>query len=102
MYILIDDDKLIHVSWKLKAKASGINLLCFFNVEDFIKHSQKISKDAKLYIDSALGDNIKGEIVSLDIFKLGFEDISICSGFEDLDISKYPWIKAKITKKPPF
>ena len=102
MIVLIDDDKLIHISWKIKARNLNQDLICFFSVEEFFQQSDVIAKSSMIYIDSDLGNNIKGEIISKEIFDRGYLDISLCTGYEDLDISDYSWIRRKVPKAPPF
>lgn len=102
MIILIDDDRLIHISWKLRARKVNLEIHCYFSVDDFFQNSAELAKDAQIFIDSDLGKGQKGEILSKEIYDKGFTDISLCTGYTDLGISEFSWIKRKITKSPPF
>lgn len=100
--VLIDDDKLTHFSWKIAAKNSGISFSSFFSVQDFLINSSKYPLDSTIYIDSDLGQNLRGELLSKNIFDLGFTDLYIATGFSKEDINKPSWIKEIFGKKPPF
>lgn len=102
MNILIDDDKFIRLSWSLKAKHLKISLTCFESVEDFLIVSNNYETNTKIYIDSNLGQGKKGEAESKKISNLGFKNIFLTTGYEDLDITPYPWIKKLVTKSFPI
>lgn len=102
MVILIDDDKLIHASWKMQAKSKSITLKCFFSVNEFIEDHQLIPSETLIYIDSDLGKGQKGEVLSQRLHELGFSNLKLCTGYLDLDISPYPWLSGVINKRPPF
>jgi FixJ family two-component response regulator len=101
-YILIDDDKLIRLSWIMAAQKACVDLQCFETVHEFINSSDQIIKGCKIFIDSDLGEGVKGEFASKDIKSLGFDQIYITTGYLDLDLKQFPWIKGLVTKKPMF
>lgn len=100
--ILIDDDKLTHISWKIAAKNAGVTFSSFFTVQDFLNSSNQFSPDSAIYIDSDLGPNMKGELLSKNIFDLGFTELYMATGYAGPDFDKPQWIKAVLGKKPPF
>ncbi|MEE6249482.1 MAG: hybrid sensor histidine kinase/response regulator [Bdellovibrionota bacterium] len=101
MKVLIDDDPLVRKIWKMSAGKNQENFISFSSAEDFMAASAKIPKDAEIYIDVDLG-NVRGDQWSKEVYELGFENIQITTGFDDLDLSAKPWIKAQISKAPPF
>ncbi len=101
MIVLIDDDKLIRLSWTIQAKSKNLPIACFQSIKEFLLQKDSFSFDTQIYIDSDLGGE-KGEVEAELIFKLGFINITLCTGFIELDISQYPWISKKISKRPPF
>ena len=102
MIILIDDDKFIRLSWSLKAKQLKLNFISFETVENFLSASHNISsEDINIYVDSNLGNGIKGEQESKKIFDLGFHNIFLTTGYEDLNLSPYPWITKIVSKSFP-
>ncbi len=100
--ILIDDDSLIHAAWQLSAQDAGKSLLCFFTVEEFILSSQKICYEVQIFVDSNLGQDVRGEVASEKIFALGFHNISLCTGFSPDEIQKPKWISQVVGKDTPF
>ena len=101
-YVLIDDDKLIHLSWKYKASISKIMIRCFYSVNEFLDSSHEIPFEVTIFIDSHLQSNIKGELESKKIYEMGYKSIFLSTGYLDFDISPYPWIKGITSKKIPF
>lgn len=101
-YVMIDDDKFMRQAWKIAASNKKIQLYTFPSVEDFLSFSDKIPKSSEIYIDSDLGSNLKGEIISESIFNAGYQSIYLSTSFDDINISSYPWLKSLASKHPPF
>lgn len=101
-FVLIDDDKLISMNWKYKSEKANVALDVFVSVDEFLNNFSSYDLETQIYIDSHLGTNLSGEFESKKIFERGFKNLYITTGYTDLDISKYPWIKGVVTKKPPF
>ncbi|TXG77879.1 hybrid sensor histidine kinase/response regulator [Candidatus Dojkabacteria bacterium] len=98
--VLIDDDNLIHLGWEMCADKKQVDLASYFTIDDFLRDSDKFSKDTAIYIDSNLKDGVKGEIESKKIFDLGFENLILASG---LDFQQLPyWIKGNQGKAFPL
>ena len=98
--VLIDDDELLHMSWMRYCKKNSIGLSAYSSIENFINNSHGYPKDTSIYIDSNLGDGIKGEIESEEIFKLGFSNLYMATGYEKDSIQKPAWIKEIYSKSP--
>jgi signal transduction histidine kinase len=98
--ILIDDDRLVHLNWKTYCKRSGLEFSGFMSINDFMAASASFDKASRIYIDSNLGDGIKGEIESEKIFALGFLNLYLATGYEKDSISKPKWIKEIYSKSP--
>lgn len=91
--VLIDDDRFTHLNWKRSAKNNGIELLSFYSVEDFLNESHGLYLDIPIYVDSNLGDGLKGEILSEAIYNNGFKNIILATGAKKEDIKIPFWIK---------
>ena len=100
--VLIDDDDLIHLVWKNKARDHEVELFLFFSIEDFCQRHDEFDRKVHIYIDSDLGDGIKGEVESEKIYRLGFENLYLCTGYEPQDIHRPEWIKEIVQKRGPF
>lgn len=100
--VLIDDDRLTHYSWKIAAKNCGISFTSFFSVQDFLNNSHNLSLDTAVYVDSDLGEGLRGEILSERISQLGFSELYLATSFSKSDFVKPVWIKDILGKQPPF
>lgn len=49
MNVLIDDDKLIHLGWVHKAGKTGVELRCFYSVEEFLAVYKEFDLDTNIY-----------------------------------------------------
>jgi signal transduction histidine kinase/FixJ family two-component response regulator len=99
--VLIDDDPLVRKLWQLSARAKNIDFKAYASPKDFMDASSEISKDTSLFIDVDLGES-SGLEWSKDLFELGYKDLRITTGFDDIDLSGSPWIKEVLSKEPPF
>ncbi len=102
MKILIDNDKFVKLSWSLKAKKSGHAFVSYSTVDSFISEAGSFPLDSMIFIDSNLDHGIKGEVEAERISALGFPNIYLCTGYEDIDVTGLPWIKSIVGKSCPF
>jgi FixJ family two-component response regulator len=101
-HILIDDDKLMHLSWSMAAKKEGIDLTCFFSMNSFLEVEIDFSRDCTIYIDSDLGVGLKGEVLSEKLYHKGFLKLYLATGYKSKDFEKPSWIIDVIGKRPHF
>jgi CheY-like chemotaxis protein len=100
MVILIDDDKLVRINWSMHLKKRNLNFTAFESIDQFIQYGPTIPAEARIYIDSNLGDGIKGEVESQKIFNLGFKNLYLTTGYQKSDILRPIWIKDIYSKSP--
>lgn len=100
-YAVIDDDKFIRQAWEIAATKRDIKLFTFPSINFFLENSHTIPKNTQIFVDSDLGDE-KGELDSQKIFNIGFKTIFLATSFDDIDISKFPWLTGISSKLPPF
>lgn len=99
--VLIDDDALVRISWKLAAKKSGVLLHTFATPADFLAQRRNFEKNIPIYIDSELGEGVKGETIAETFRAEGFTDLTLETGHPPEKFSAPAWLK--ITgKEPPF
>ncbi|MFA6023570.1 MAG: sensor histidine kinase [Candidatus Pacearchaeota archaeon] len=98
--VLIDDDKLVHINWSHYCNKKGITFSGFKSIDDFILVSKTIDKSSNIYIDSNLGEGIKGEIESEKIFNIGFLNLFLSTGYDKNSIVKPQWLKEIYSKNP--
>lgn len=102
--VLLDDDNLIRLCWKIEAKQKNIPLELFSNPTDLFIHLKEnpISRDSIFYIDSELDSNVKGEDVALDLFELGYENLYMSTGHESDRFAHLSHLKGVMGKRSPF
>ena len=101
MTVLLDDDMLVHMNWKLAAKAAGVELRAYKTPGDFNLGMETIPLDTPLYIDSDLGEGVKGEDIAIQLHNKGYLNITMATGHSYEKFSGLPWLKAT-GKEPPF
>ena len=99
---LLDDDSLVEMTWRMAAESKNKTMICFFNPDDFFKKATELDFEVPVYVDSNLGNGIKGEEVAKKIFEMGFKNIWLCTGYQASDFPPMAWIKGVLPKDPPF
>jgi len=97
----LDDDPFIRKAWQIDANKNGIKLLSFETYGQLQKQLALLAHDSYFYIDKNLSNGIDGIDISRKLSKTGFKNIFLSTG-EDIDISKYPFIKGISNKISPF
>lgn len=99
--VLLDDDMLVHMNWKMAAKAAGAELKAFKTPQELAAAAETLARDIPLYIDSELGDGVKGEDIAKNLHDKGFTDITMATGHAAARFSHLPWLKVT-GKEPPW
>ncbi|MFA5960659.1 MAG: hybrid sensor histidine kinase/response regulator [Tatlockia sp.] len=100
--VLIDDDEMMRMTWQFAAEDAGLNLKTYSSFQSFISEIDNYDKNIAIYIDSNLGNDIKGEECAYHLFHQGFTNIHLATGYCIENNSAPPWIKTIIGKSPPF
>lgn len=98
--VLIDDDALTHMTWKMAARGKSVELRAFTSPADFFA-AGITDKNISIYIDSDLGGGIKGEELAQQLKEQGFADIRLETGHPPEKFSHLPWLKVT-GKEPPW
>ncbi|HBA60378.1 MAG TPA: hypothetical protein DCZ92_06105 [Elusimicrobia bacterium] len=99
--ILLDDDMLVHMNWKMAAKAAGVEFKAYKTPPEFYAAIEALPKDTPIYIDSELGDGLKGEDIAKDLHAKGFTALTMATGHAPEKFAAHPWLKVA-GKKPPW
>lgn len=100
--ILIDNDELVRLTWEFKANKKGINFKSFPSYESFKLLLHTLSKDSNIYLDSELGNNIKGEVIAQELNLLGFSNIYMATGSDEVHFKNFTFLKGVRDKAPPW
>ncbi len=98
--ILIDDDKFIHVNWSMYCQRNNLKFIGFKSVSAFLSSCSTIDRDSKIFIDSNLGNGVKGEFEAEKLFQKGFVNLYLATGYEKDSFLKPRWIKDIFSKNP--
>lgn len=101
-FVFIDDDEAMQTTWSFAAEEAGEAISTYSSFEEFVTEIDTYSKDTVIYIDSDLGNNIKGEVCSQYLFGKGFTEIHLATGHSPDRFHKMSWIKSIVGKEPPF
>jgi signal transduction histidine kinase len=100
--VLIDDDALMHATWKSAAKNSGKNLKTFFTADEFLNEYQNFTNKVPIYIDVSLAGGARGDELARKIYDMGFSNIYLSTGYEKSEFSELTFLKGVIGKTPPW
>ncbi|OGR68739.1 MAG: hypothetical protein A2X40_05165 [Elusimicrobia bacterium GWC2_65_9] len=102
--VLIDDDALARMNWKMAAKRVGKSFKAYSDAASFLAEldAGAISTDTPIYIDSNLADGVKGEDVAREISRRGFAEIRLATGHEPSSFPVMPHIREVVGKTPPW
>ncbi|RYZ65540.1 MAG: hypothetical protein EOP09_14100 [Proteobacteria bacterium] len=98
--VLIDDDPLVRLFWAQFGRKNGLTIEPFTSGQEFQVRAAEFPKSTRLFIDSSLADGIKGEVISEQFSKMGFERIFLTTGYDPDPSLERPWIKAIFGKSP--
>lgn len=100
--VLLDDDALVRMNWKGAARSKGLNLVAFKNPQEFLAAVDGFPKETAIYLDSKLGDGVKGEDIAKDLHAKGFTNLYLATGYDPESFPAVPWIKKVLSKSPPW
>lgn len=100
--ILVDDNEVLRQSWELRATVNGKSIMCFESIEEFEEALPMIDRKTAVYMDSDLGDHIKGEEYTKSLAEKGFTEIYLATGHPASYFAPMPWVRKIIGKEPPF
>ncbi|HQT95592.1 MAG TPA: hypothetical protein PK435_13240 [Thermoanaerobaculaceae bacterium] len=100
--ILIDDDPLVRMTWKLAASRSGNRLRAFATALEFLEAAPSIDRCAPVYIDAELGDGVDGARESVRIRELGFESVYLATGHPAASFAGLMHLRGVVGKEPPW
>lgn len=100
--ILIDDDKLVQMVWRLAAKSNGKTLTVFSSPKEFSASESGLSKETAIYVDSDLGEDVRGEDFAKQLHDRGFTNLYLATGRPPDSFPPMPWINGVIGKAAPW
>ena len=100
--VLIDDDSIVHMVWKLSAKTFGKRIRIFQDPPSD-DELNSIPHGTPIYVDQNLRNGIRGTEVSKRLFEKGYRNLVLASGFDRLQDETIPWVRqVTMAKEPPW
>lgn len=99
--VLVDDDLLVRMVWNFSAKECQKKIKVFSDPEALLKELPHVDSRTPIYIDSQLGNGVKGQELALELYRRGFLELYLCTGFPKQSFSEMHWIKDIQGKEPP-
>jgi hypothetical protein len=101
--VLIDDDELIRMGWRLQAEKSGILLHTFSSPIDFLQNGIDIEKSVAIYVDSNFGEGqMRGEVFVVQLHQAGYQNLYLATGYRQNHFSGLSFLKGIIGKESPW
>ena len=101
--ILVDDDPLVHGSWKLQARQMGKELLIYASAEELLANIEALNPKTPVYIDFRFKkDQMQGVALVEELFRRGFRELYFSTGLSQHDVPVTDKIKGVRGKKPPW
>ena len=98
--VLLDDDALVQMTWRVAARSKGLSLVGFRSPQKFLAAVDRYSKDTAVYLDSELGEGVRGEDIAKDLHAKGFTNLYLATGHAPEALPDMPWIKQVVGKEP--
>ena len=99
--VLVDDDPLVHLSWKLTALQNGRNLKSYSNASSFLSEAVTLDKNIPIYIDESLGSGVSGLAIARNLHQRGFRRLFLATGYMPSHFGEQPWLEGIVGKEPP-
>ena len=98
--ILIEDEKLIRLSWDKAFRQNSFNMVSLSTPSEFTAFEGVIDKGTLIFIDSYLGNNVKGEDFAKVLYQKGYNNIYLTTSADKFDYEDAYWFKGIIGKSP--
>ncbi len=100
--VLIDDEDLVHATWRITAKRDGKRVLLCKSFEEFFERSGALDRATAIYVDVSLGRGVRGEDVSKRVVDAGFANVYLSTGHRAEQFAHLAWLKGVVGKEPPW
>lgn len=100
--ILIDDDEIVRLTWKMEASRRGMKLQTYSSPKEFCAEMDSAWVNVPKYIDSNLGSDLKGEDFAYELSRKGHTNLYLCTGHPPEKFSGLAYLTGVIGKSPPW
>jgi signal transduction histidine kinase len=100
--VLVDDDPLVHLTWKKAAQRRGITLKNYTGSKALLEEAHTLSRDIPCYLDVQLGPEDYGPDLAVKLHAMGFHELEFVTGLDPKEVPTLPFVKKIGGKTPPF
>ena len=101
--VLLDDDELVHMTWKMTAESENKHVMHFKDADDsFYSELRKLDRRVPVFIDVSLAQGVRGDAVAERVAKLGFKRIRLATGYQADQLSRPSYVERIVGKDPDF
>ncbi len=98
--VLLDDSTITQMTWEMAADEAGVKLAGYTEPDKFMADLGTFPKDMPIYIDSELGENVKGENIAAELKDKGFTNICLATAHPPERFAHLPWLKVRSKEAP--
>lgn len=102
--VLVEDDELVQLTWRLAAEHAGVRLLTLPGAEAALRQTADLTRHTPIYIDVRLHGSISGEQLAYRLHRAGFSNLFLQTGYDadSIPVQAMPWLKGVVGKAPPW
>lgn len=97
-FVLVDNEEMIRMTWELGASISELRCKVFSSIDELLVAAESISKNVPIFLDSNLGQGIRGQGFAQILREMGFRKIFLATSYTELHGTKIDHIDAVVGK----
>ena len=95
---LVENEKMNQMMWEIGASSLGLKCKIFSSIDEFLGTAESISKSVPIFLDSDLGQGIRGQDYAGVLREMGFQKIFLATSYIELHGTAIKHIDAVISK----
>lgn len=100
--VFIDDDEMMRMTWIFAAEEAGQSISTYSSFDEFVNEINNYCKNTLIYIDSDLGDNVRGEDCAKLLLIRGLLTFILPLVIREIDFAKCHGLKQLLVKNHLF
>ncbi len=95
---LVENEKMNQMMWEIGASSLGLKCKIFSSIDELLGTAESISKSVPIFLDSDLGQGIRGQDYAGVLREMGFQKIFLATSYIELHGTAIKHIDAVISK----
>ena len=97
-FVFVYNEEMIRMTWALGASISELRCKVFSSIDELLVAAESISKNVPIFLDSNLGQGIRGQDFAQILREMGFRKIFLATSYAELHGTKIDHIDAVVGK----